>query len=67
MAKDIGGTNGMHMSSGKNPFTGGGGKTLKPKMARMTGIGNNPGGEGNLESANSAMKQKRPLTGPGKA
>jgi hypothetical protein len=67
MPKDIGGTNGMHMSSGKNPFTGGGGKTPRPKTARTVGVGNNPGGEGHMVSANSAMKQKRNLTGPGKA
>lgn len=69
MAKDIGGTNGMHMSSGKHPF----GITTKahapmPKMAKTVGVGSNPGGEGNLQSANSSMKKKSgPLSGPGKA
>ncbi len=67
MPKDIGGTNGMHMSSGKNPFTGGGGKTPAPKMARTVGVGPKPGGEGKMISANSVMKGKRSLNGPGSA
>lgn len=59
MAKDIGGTNGMHMSSGKNPFTGGGGKTPMPKTATSQAAHKTAAGTvGAFKSANSAMKGK---------
>ena len=51
--------NPMHMDSGKNPFTGGGGKSLAPKYAKMSGaLTSNPGGKGDKVSANAAMKHK---------
>lgn len=65
--KTIGGTNGMHMAKERHPFTGGGGKTPRPKMARTVGVGPRPGGEGNKISANSAMKGRRNLNTSGEA
>ena len=64
MAKS--GWNTMHLSPERHPFQGSG-RTPKPKLVRMTGIGSNPGGSGDKISANSAMKKKRPMTGPGTA
>ena len=66
MSKTIGGTDGMHRKPDSHPFQGNG-RTPKPKLARTTGVGPNPGGEGNKISANSAMKGKRALQGPGTA
>lgn len=58
--------NSMHLDANKHPFQASG-KTPKPKMAKMVGIGPNPGGEGDKISANASMKTKRPMQGPGKA
>ena len=66
MSKTIGGTDGLHFKPDSHPFQASG-KTPKPKTARMVGLGANPGGDGNKISANSAMKTKRPLNGPGDA
>ena len=63
--KLIGGTDSQHFKPEKHPFQSS--FTCHRAFARTTGIGPNPGGEGHQESANSAMKKKRPLTGPGKA
>ena len=65
--KTIGGTDGMHLKPDSHPFRGGGGRSLTPKTAHMTGIGQKPGGEGDKISANASMKKKRPLNGPGTA
>lgn len=59
MAKTIGGSDGNHMKPDKHPFTGGGGKTIKPKLAH--GAGAHPTAAGSVgagKSANAAMKRK---------
>lgn len=65
MAKTIGGTDGNHFKPDSSPFQ----KSFKStvKFARTTGVGSNPGGGGDKISANSAMKKKRPMQGPGTA
>lgn len=64
--KLIGGTDGMHIKPDSHPFQGNG-RTPKPKTARTTGVGEKPGGEGSMQSANAEMRKKRPLNGPGTA
>jgi len=61
--------NSVHLDSGKHPFqfTKTCGTAGKPAMAHMKGVGSKPGGEGSMQSANAAMKKKRPMQGPGVA
>ena len=59
--------NSMHLDTEKHPFTGGGGRSIKPKLAHTVGVGSNPGGEGDKISANASMTKKRPMQGPGTA
>jgi hypothetical protein len=66
MAKVGGGVNPMHLSDTAHPFSKGPFKGSS-KFAKTVGVGPNPGGEGNMVSANAAMKTKRPLNGPGKS
>ncbi len=54
-----GGINSMHLSDTAHPFQASG-RTPKPKMARTTGMGANPGGEGDKISANA---QRGPVKG----
>lgn len=61
--------NSMHMDKERHPFqfSKTAGRASNPPMARMTGVGPKPGGEGSMQSANAAMKKKRPMQGPGSA
>lgn len=61
--------NSVHLDANKHPFqfSTTAGRAAKPKMAHMTGVGAKPGGEGSMQSANAAMKKKRPMQGPGSA
>ena len=68
MAKVGGGVNPMHLSNTAHPFGSAAGRKASSKFARTTGVGPNPGGEGNQISANSARKPvKGSINGPGVA
>lgn len=58
--------NSMHLDNVRHPFQGNG-KTPRPKLAHMKGVTPQPGGQGDKISANSAMKKRRPMQGPGTA
>lgn len=62
-----GGVNAMHLSNDKHPFGSAKGMKATSKFAKMSGVGANPGGQGDKISANAAMKKKRPMQGPGTA
>lgn len=58
-----------HLLPDSHPFeiSGTNGGRGSSKHARMLGLGPNPGGSGNMISANASMKKRRPLNGPGNA
>lgn len=63
-----GGTNSMHLSDTKHPFGSAGGMKGTSKFAKTTGVGPNPGGDGDKISANSARKKvPGSINGPGVA
>ncbi len=67
MAKVGGGINPMHLSNDKHPFSSGPFKGSS-KFAKTTGVGSNPGGQGDKISANSARKKvSGSINGPGVA
>lgn len=65
MPKTIGGTDGNHFKPDSHPFQKSFHSTVK--FATTKGVTSPPGGDGNLISANSAMKKKRPMNGSGEA
>jgi hypothetical protein len=71
MAKVGGGLNPMHLSNDAHPFEigkGGRGAKATSRFAHTTGVGANPGGQGDKISANSARKKvPGSINGPGVA
>lgn len=61
-----GGIDPMHLNNTSHPFSSGPFKGTS-RFCKTVGVGPNPGGSGDMISANSAMKKKRPLNGPGDA
>lgn len=57
--------NSQHLPAEKHPFASS--WTNSRPTAKTAGVGPKPGGEGNKQSANAAMKTKSPMQGPGKA
>lgn len=62
-----GGVNAVHLSNDKHPFGSAKGMKATSKFGKMSGVGPNPGGQGDKISANASMKKKRTVQGPGTA
>lgn len=56
--------NSVHLPNEKHPFANS--WTNSRPLAKTVGVETNPGGKGNGQSANAAMKTKTKLNGPGK-